>query len=615
MKNYPKFSFNISISSRFDFLKSLHLLAGRLGFYFSTFMRFNFFLFQLFNVSVSKCLSILQSSRLYISTFKRFHVSAFLRFIFLLFTFHLLLFTISHAQVLTEDMNNPVYKFIEKFAVKKIIDVNQSVKPYSKNQIAKWLKQIQNSEFRILNLGFSRVEQEELEWYLEEYDLERDTLIDKFGQFTYNDNRFNFRAVPILGYEISGVGNKDGFSKHVGAHLEGNYENISLMFEYLDTGEFGDNVDIAKNVTPKTGHFIKGAPNGIEFSDVKGRIGYDFGYGSLSLKKEYVIIGSGQFGQLIHSSKAASYPHIELKLKPADWLEIYYMHGFLNSQVLDSNNFYYSYQSEIEPRLVESFISKYIALNYITIMPNDWLKLSLGNSHIYSGDIRPEMFIPIMYYKVMDHNTGRGSVNDGNGMIFFDLNFNYFKNINFYSTFLIDVLEIRPLLEGDIDKSWLAFTFGSKIMDIGISKLNLFFEYSRLNPWIYDNKYSTTTYKHLNYVMGHWVGNNADILSIQMDYKFIRSLQFSLKLEMLRKGGEEDNYYAYEERIGLPFLFGERRNDFRIEFFANYSPLHNVYLKGKYIYSEIEDELVGRTPSFLLGAKNSFCLSLSYGLP
>lgn len=520
-----------------------------------------------------------------------------------------LIYLESFAQVLTEDLNNPVYNFIDRMAVRKLIDVNQSVKPYSKKEIAKWLQQLKRQ-----NEKLKKVVSEELYWYLEEYDLESDENVPKLGQYNYLDDHFKFRLYPLIGYEMSAVGDAEGHAKWVGAHLEGSYDNLSLMLEYLDTGQFGDNVDSRKNVTPATGHFNKGAPNGIEFSDVKGRISYDFGIGSLSLKKEYVNIGSGKFGQLIHSSKAASYPHIELKLKPADWLEIYYMHGFLNSQVLDSNNFYYSYQSEIEPRLVESFIDKYIALNYITIIPNEWLKVSLGNSHIYSGSLRAEMFIPVMYYKVMDHNTGRGIVNDGNGMIFFDVNVNYFKNINLYSTLLIDVLEVRPILEGDFDKSWFGFTTGIKAVDIGINNLDLFLEYSRLNPWLYDNKYSTTTYKHLDYVLGHWIGNNADLLSFRADYKFIRSLQLSLKIVKLRKGGVEDIYYAYKERIKLPFLFGERRDDFKIEFSALYNPLHNVYVKGKYVYSEIEDEMDGRTPSFYLGAKNSFSLSLSYGL-
>ncbi len=347
------------------------------------------------------------------------------------------------SQVLNEDLNNPIYNFIDRFAVKKMIDVNQSVKPYSKKEITGWLKQLQSQKSKL-----NKVESKELEWFLQKYDLEQNTTISKFGEFQYLDEKFSFRAIPIAGYEISSIGKNNGFSKKIGAHFEGWYKDLSLMFEYLDTGEFGNNIDIKKNLTSRTGHFIKNAPNGIEFSDVKGKIGYDFGYGNLSLKKEYVNLGSGKFGQLILSSKAASFPHIEFKLKPTDWMEIYYMHGWLNSLVIDSSKSFYYGTSSIEPRLYEEYKSKYIVANYITLKPNNWLNFSMGNSFIYSGDLRPEMFIPIMYFKVVDHNTGRGEVGDGNGLIYFDLAIKYPQNFKFYSILLIESLEIRKILSG-----------------------------------------------------------------------------------------------------------------------------------------------------------------------
>ncbi len=519
--------------------------------------------------------------------------------------------SISNAQIIYETLNNPVYSFLERMAVKKLIDLNLSVKPYSKKEIAVVLKKLRKN----IN-ALNRVEKEELFWYLKRYGLEiNGKPSKKLGEFGYSTSSALFRAFPIAGYEISTVGPAKGYSKWIGARFEGSVNKLSLFFEYLDTGEFGDNVDVNKKLTPETGHFYKTAPNGIEFSDVKGGIIYDFGYGSLSLKKNYVNWGSGKFGKLFLSSKAASFPHVEFKLNPLPWLSISYIHGWLNSMVLDSSRFYYSYQGNIQPFLVETFINKYIAANYISFKPKDWLTFSVGNSFIYSGDLRPEMFIPVMYYKVMDHNTGRGDVNDGNGMIFFDLNVNYFKNINLYGSLLIDVLEIRPLLKGEFYKSWFGITTGARLIDLGFENLDLFLEYSMLNPWIYENKYITTNYKHLGYVLGHWIGNNADLLSFRLNYKFIANLDLSLKGEIFRKGGAEDIYYAYIERKKLPFLFGNNRREFSIEFSAVYYPLHNLYVKGKYRYSSIHDDEEARTPDFLLGEKNSFILSVSYGLP
>jgi len=77
----------------------------------------------------------------------------------------------------------------------------------------------------------------------------------------------------------------------------------------------------------------------------------------------------------------------------------------------------------------------------------------------------------------------------------------------------------------------------------------------------------------------------------------------------------KDIYYAYKDRKPLNFLYGPLRKEKIVELKILYEPLYNVYLQGKYQYSEISDEESDRTPSFMLGQKNSFSVSLSYGLP
>lgn len=537
------------------------------------------------------------------------------KFIFIL----LLISTPSLGQVLTEDLNNPVYDFIERMAVKKLVDVNQTVKPYSKGQISKWLNEIRNQKPALSAVEvseLSKVERDELVWFLEEYDLESGENVSKLGQYNYLDDHFKFRLYPLIGYGISTVGDQNGFTRKVGAHLDAYLgDNLGIMFEYLDTGELGDNVDKAKLNSPYTGHFNKGAPNGIEFSDIRAQFNYSWDWGVISLKKDYNNWGHGKYGQLILSDKAASYPHIQLQLNPTKWLSINYIHGWLNSLVIDSSkSFYYGY-SEVEPRIFEEYKSKFIAANYITIMPTDWLKFSLGNSFIYSGDLRPAMLIPVMYYKSMDHNTGRGGVGDGNGIIHFDLGINYPKNFLFYGSAIIDVLNIREMLKGIWHTQWFGYTVGASAIDLGIENSALRIEYTKTNPWIYENKYDITNYKHLNYSLGHWIGQNADLLTLEYSYSFLRGMHISLMWQMFRKGDMLDIYYAYNDPEPLPFLYGVRRTENRLKLNIDYEFMHNVYLQAYYSYSDIKDKKEARTPEFMLGNKHSFSIALSYGLP
>ena len=171
------------------------------------------------------------------------------------------------------------------------------------------------------------------------------------------------------------------------------------------------------------------------------------------------------------------------------------------------------------------------------------------------------------------------------------------------------------MLHGKAYTSWLGYTVGVSMVDLGIDNLDLTVEYTKTNPWLYENKYDITNYKHLNYSLGHWIGQNADLLSIEWDYSFIRGLHISLLGQVFRKGGLKDIYIAYHDPPDLPFLFSPKRIDKSFTFKFDYEPYYNVYLQGEYRYSDITDEEVGRTQDFLLGIKNSFSIALSYGIP
>ena len=318
---------------------------------------------------------------------------------------------------------------------------------------------------------------------------------------------------------------------------------------------------------------------------------------------------------LILSDKPASYPHIQLQLNPTKWLSINYIHGWLNSLVVDSAQSFYYGKSAVEPRIYEEYRSKYIAANFISITPNNTLTFSFGNSFIYSGDLRPEMFIPVMYYKVMDHNTGRGDTGDGNGIIFFDLGIKYPRNYHFYATAIIDVLNIRDMLNGIWHTQWFGYTIGGSVVDFGIEHLDFTIEYTKTDPWLYENKYELTNYKHLSYSLGHWIGQNADLLTTEFKYSFIRGMRISLMWQLFRKGDMLDIYYAYNDPQPLSFLYGEKRHESRVKLSIDYEVMHNLYLQGNWSYSDIKDEKAGRTVDFLVGSKHNIALSVAYGFP
>ena len=149
-----------------------------------------------------------------------------------------------------------------------------------------------------------------------------------------------------------------------------------------------------------------------------------------------------------------------------------------------------------------------------------------------------------------------------------------------------------------------------------MDNLDLLIEYTRINPWVYEHKYESTTYKHYNYTLGHWIGQNADQVKIQFNYQPVRGLRFELYFEGLRKGGLDDIYYAYggTDEFNKSFLYAPLRSDKYLGISCIYEYIHDLLLVAKYRYSDISDEDPNRTPVNILGKKNTFSFSLSYGM-
>jgi hypothetical protein len=219
-----------------------------------------------------------------------------------------------------------------------------------------------------------------------------------------------------------------------------------------------------------------------------------------------------------------------------------------------------------------------------------------------------------MFFKYLDRDTGHGSVEDGNGQLFFDVSVRYPKSVKVYSTLFIDVTEIRNILKNDFHNTWAGFTLGAKKIDLITENLDFTMEYTRINPWVYEHKDETTTYKHVNHYLGHWIGQNADQLRLQLDYRVLRGLKLTSYAEFIRKGRLNDIYYAYNDDYYESFLSHPVRNESRFCFEASYEIIHDLFADGYYSYSDIKDEDLYRTPKFLLGKKHSFGVSVHYGL-
>ncbi len=536
------------------------------------------------------------------------------------------------AQVVFVPVNDNIYDYLDRLNIKGVIQLDSEVKPFSRVYIAKKLMEVGDTQSQDL----TNVDLDLLDFYKAEYgcEIERQLSIhhssftihnstflekDSYGRirlFSYDDSLFSFKLSPIAAYSISKNDGKSGHQRTGGVRLSITASDwFGGSLDMRDNGEFGDNIDRSKYLTPQRGADFVNAPDGIEFSDVRAQINFNWNWGTVSLIKDYSEWGNGYFGNVILSDKAPSYPHIYMGIKPVDWFRFYYQFGWLHSGIVDSARSVTIHNSDDFNVIHERFVKKYLTINMVTVTPWDIFDFSIGNAAIYAGDIRPEMFIPFNFYKYMDRDTGKKSVEDSNGMFFLDMVLRFPETFKLYTSLFVDVTSIRALLNNSSHETWVGYTIGGKKVDLFLDNLDLTIEYSKVTPWVYEHKYEgLTNYKHIDYSLGHWIGQNADQFRVQFNYQPIRGLRTQLYTELLRKGGLDHIKYAYDSLVE-PFLYAPVRNDFYLGLDASYEIIHELFLEGSYRYSDITDEDVNRTENFMLGSKSYFSIGFRYGTP
>lgn len=538
------------------------------------------------------------------------------------------------SQVNYEPIDNKVYDFLENLSIKGVITFNDEIKPLSRKYIAdKLVEAINRKE------NFTHIELDELEFYIKEYydeiynrkktvmpsssvqgtidssyrsDLVRFGRTDRLRLFSYNDKNFTLNIDPILGYTIGGYYGSSYLHRWNGASMFGRVgENLGFELNFRDNLEQGNTIDRDKYLTPTPGvNILKDKSNSIEYSEVRANISYSWNWGVISLGKEYQRWGSGKNGQLILSDKAPSFPMVKLEIKPVDWFSFTYIHGWLHSEIMDSSTFRYGI---VQGRDTYSQIPKFIAAHMFSFDLVDNLRISLGESMIYSDKIEPIYLIPVMFFRLGDHYMGAKNANTGsNAQIFANMYYvNKALRAKFYSTLFIDELTIEGLLDGK-DRSAIGYTLGTKFVDPFISNSSITIEFTKLQPFVYMNSDPVEQYASHHYQLGHWIGSNGYNCYSCYYQKVFRGLSFSIEGQLVKKGQKELHDQQYS--VTPPTLYGAKYYEKTLGIEISYEYIHEMSIKLSCEFSDISDEDPIRTSIYKLGKQTNLGVSIYYGL-
>jgi len=514
------------------------------------------------------------------------------------------------AQVVYEPLGKDVYSYLQRLSQKGIIELDDLIKPFSKKYISDKLLEIKNKEGQLTELEKDELKyfEQDYYWELEGFQeanqdqkylgyFERD-LADRYRFFSYGDRIFKLNASPILGVSLSYPGKERILHSWMGISAYAYFlNNIGVSFRFKTNNEKGNKLDIRKEFTPVTGIIpdISDLGKDISYTEVTSSICVDWKWGNVAFVKDYIEYGYAKFGNLVLSDKAPSFPYIRLDLKPTDWFKFSYFHAWLSSTVIDS--------IKVSAYNRDVYREKFFAWHSLTLTPFKGFDVSIGESVVYADKLEPIYLMPFMFFYAADEyiSNKHGKPGDANQQIFLTLSSkNHLMNTHLYGTLFIDELTIGGI-NGSLfinttygvaterrQRTQLGYTIGLSVTDLPIENLTLTSEYTRINPFVYGHHDPAQVYKNSNYLMGHWMGHNADLIYIDLTYRFFRGLQTNIWGSLIRKGSSD--YSKQYERPEPSFLFGLRSSYKYFGFNLKYELLHELNFEARYKYTETSIE-------------------------
>lgn len=536
------------------------------------------------------------------------------------------------AQAIPEALEyTEIYDYLDELATDGIIDITEAVRPFSRVQIATLLHEAQLKDSLL-----SRRQKDDLQFYMQDYALELDTVpiyysyghrhvtqwITSVSNLSLADpslhiitpkKHFKMRVRPILGMDIYASGKGMITNRRYGAEIQMDImhhlsiwgsirDNSWKGTDYLNKSYFpttSDQIDGAKLTKPGflnnyPGVQFKEANYGYDYSDSRGGIALYTWWGRIAVERERLQWGDAQLSSNILSAHNPAVPMVSLQLTPCKWFQFDYFHAWLVSNVIDSTFVYLEDYSEGVTKTHYRPANKFMAANMFTFKPIKYIHFSIGNSVVYAErTVQAAYFIPIAFYKSLDHLLTKGlGVENQNSQMFASLTVRPTDHLRLYGSFYVDEFQLARMLRKKPDRNPFSYLVGFQWSGWPVNGLNLKGEFTRTNIACYSHSIDVLTYRSNSYQMGHYLGDNAQSIYLELAYRPVSRLSMKLsytqdtkyrKFEYLRKN-------IAGTRIPNPIIaqtpFSEKiwRND-ELKFRALYEVFNNCYAHVDLIYN------------------------------
>lgn len=513
-------------------------------------------------------------------------------------------------------LSNPVYDYLKIMSVKQVIgSIDDDVPNLSRGRVINFLEQIDEKSNELSSVERKFLAKYKLEFFPEERTPENTTqLIDGDGKlskraadifsdkkkyfYTYEKDE-NYLYVDLFGNLIFAKEFKPD-SDSVAYLFDGGFRFQGTVFKHLgynlmfQKGAISKSPSLAINVDPRLRNDYKFLEN---YDNIQS---YDYNGGYLRYKaspmegmdisaqigREQLKFGFGYGERLALSGNAPD----------MDFLKFNFKYGIINFTSITA--------STVGPfsRNLDSNYSKYWAANMLKLSFPELFDIGMGDMVIYSRALDLGYLNPLIFYKFVEH-----SLQDrDNGLIFFDFQSHFLKNVQFQANFFMDENFIGQLSNLDRFNNKIAYQLGTYLYEpAGVKNLSLIVEYTKIRPFVYTHVNPKNTYTSFTEILGNSIGPNADEIRLNAIYNFSDRLQLDVLFKKIRKGnniydangrliknvgGDVFQEYRYDiDPENMYFLDGERVNTNVFRFDLKYEPIIGFNFHLVYNYSGISN--------------------------
>ncbi len=543
--------------------------------------------------------------------------------------------TYVHSQIVYQHINDKsLYDFLDELSNEKIINVNTTIKPYSRKLIAEKLLETKDKADQL-----TKRQKEELFYYLNEFSLETGILPKstlnlfhkgdslKIGvlipEIAWNTAEAKILIRPIYGFRYFKKPNDHFYASYGGAEAYANIgKNIGIYASLRDNHQEKYILASPSYFTNEMGGNYKGiagGKSGGDFSEMRGGITYSWKWGDIGLIKDHLEWGDNYNGSNIFSGKTPSFAMIKLHLKPAKWFDFNYFHGWLVSEVVDSAHSYVT--SNGDYRAI--YQNKYIAANMYTLSPWNRFNFSIGNSIVYSDmPVQAAYLIPFMFFKSIDHTINH-NIDNQNSQMFLNVSSRNIKHLHLFLSYFIDEFSVDRITSRN-RHNFVGTKFGFCLSNFPIVNTSLRGEFTKTMPITYKHRVPSLTFETNQYNLGHYLRDNSQEIFISFECKPYKTLNIILNYINAFHGNEYK--YIINGTVPIdevPVLKDKTWSNQTLALKIEYRPFANTNLFLEYAKSNIQGYNVDNktaqyyldlySPEYLHGSNSVVTFGFAFG--